>query len=113
MEWVYTVIRLPAKEERDKKRATPPPPPPKLTDPRWTVYRIYDVETDELLYVGMTSRMRLRKNEHHALGRYRRHRVRYEVDAPTGYVAAAGSESHQIKTLHPRDNQRMKGTGER
>ncbi len=77
------------------------PPPP------WSVYRIYDQRTDELLYVGCTNNLKRRKREHHDNYIYRLDAVRYEADQGLGEFEALRLERVQIRELRPRDNQRL------
>lgn len=72
------------------------------------VYRVYDLASDDLLYVGCTNdpRRRLREHAHHT---YPREMHRFEVDVPAlPQLHASNAELIQIQTRNPRDNQRLR-----
>lgn len=72
----------------------------------WTVYRIFDPATDQLLYVGCTNNLRRRMREHHDNYIYRLGEVRYEADQWLTQFEALRVERVQIREMHPRDNER-------
>ena len=71
------------------------------------VYFVFDIRSDELLYIGCTNNIKRRISEHHATKRYRREDTRVEVERFTNIGAAARRELLMVRSMNPRDNERL------